>query len=353
VTLTIETIDQIDDAETLVGAWNVLAEESSAQPTMTPGFALNWWRHMGKGELTLLIARDAQGDLRAVAPLHQRRLIGIRTVRWLGHGSGVVGHVVAMPDDRLVRAAMWEAITRRFSSAELVDVAKRDWEMLEGLPVLRSDLNRCPTATMEPGWTMEDYLAGGIRKRARRELARTRKRLVDGHATSEIRCGSSWLEVEALMPMVQKIYDAAEAEWPRLHLLAGEHRTFFRSMLKDAADRGRLDVLVVFVNDEPAAFDMMISVGEAGHAVLGRYAPSAREWGLGHLLIEAMAARVLERGLQIFNLQLGDDEYKRAWAEGGEDLVRIVTACHAASKLFDHAVGMRHRAFRQVKSRLG
>lgn len=352
MTLTIETIDQIEDAETLVEAWDVLAEESSAQPTMTPGFALNWWRHMGKGELALLIARDAQGDLRALAPLHHRRLTGIRTARWLGHGSGVIGHVVAMPDDRLVRAAMWEAITRRFSSAELVDVAERDWEMLEGLPVLRSDLNRCPTATMEPGWTMEDYLAGGIRKRARRELARTRKRLVDGHATSEIRCGSSWLEVEALLLMVQKIYDAAEAEWPRLHTLAGKHRTFFRSMLRDAANRGRLDVLVASVNGEPAAFDMMISVGEAGHAILGRYDPSAREWGVGHLLIEAMAARVLERGLQVLNLQLGDDQYKRAWTDGGEDLVRIVTARHGASKLVDHAVGVRARAFEQVQTRL-
>lgn len=338
MSITVEVIRDIDRAAALAPAWDSLAERSSAQPTMTPGYVLNFWRHLGKGELAIVVALDDSGELRAVAPLHKRRLIGVNTARWIGHGTGVVGHVVSMPDDLLIRAAVWEAIAHRFAAAELVDVPQRDWDMLDGLPVLRTDLNRCPTATMKPGWELPDYLAGGPRKRARRELARTHKRLSEGNATSEIQMASSWPDVQALLAPVRSIYDAAEAETPRLHFLAGDYQTPFLHMLQDAAEHHRLDVFMATVNGEPAAFDILISVGHAGHAMLGRYDPGAREWGVGHLLIEAMAARVLDRNLQIFNLQLGDDPYKRAWSDGGEDLVRLVSAPRGPVRLVDRAV---------------
>lgn len=346
MTLKIDQLETLSAVRAVATEWHDLAVATSAQPTMTPAYAINWWEHQGQGDLHVLTARR-DGVLVGLAPLHRRSLAprGPRTltfVRWLGHGTGSVGHVIAASEDRLVRGALWEAIQNRTPGFDLVDIPKPElvW-MTAHAEVVATD--RCPTAALEPGWTVEDYLRGGVRKRARRELARTTKRLTEGNATSRIARGATWADIEALLPDLLTVYDAAEDEVARLHLLQGHLLPFFGGFLKEAAGQGLVDVFVGYVNDEPAAFDILITVGTVSHTILGRYHPAAREWGVGHLLMEAMAARACARGSRVFNLQVGDDDYKRAWTDGGEDLVSVVGSSRGQSMV--RLLHLRNQAF--------
>jgi len=49
MTLTVTTVTDAAVARGLADDWNRLAEACSAQPTMTPAYALNWWAFVGEG----------------------------------------------------------------------------------------------------------------------------------------------------------------------------------------------------------------------------------------------------------------------------------------------------------------
>lgn len=342
--LWVETVTDLDAARALIPQWNALVVATSAQPTMLAGYALSWWEHVGSGSLRLLVARRGN-EVVGVAPLHQRSTLGVQFVRWLGHGTGVVGHVVAHPQDQLVKAALWEAVVHRTSAFDLAGTEREEIEHIHlDHEVLYSD--KCPTAAFEPGWEIGDYLASRQRKRARRELSRTDRRLSEGNAEFSLRRASAWDDVQALLPDLVEVYDAAEADRERLHLLRGDFEVFFRQFLRAAADDGLLDVFVGYVNAKPAAFDVLVTVGSVSHTILGRYHPDARDWGVGHPLMRAMAEAALERGSATFNLQIGNDEYKRAWTDGEEanrEVVDLAGSTHGSA--FTRIIKLRYQAY--------
>lgn len=280
---------------------------------MIPSFAMPWWRHLGQGQLALTTARADTGELVAIAPLHSRRLLGARVVRWLGHGVGAVGHIVGVPEHA---QTLWQRLVDTDFAFDLVDVpASAQPAQLPNVTIGRTAENACPFASLEPGWSLDDYLTGSHRKRARRELSRVAKRLDTAGAALRVAVHRTAGEVASALPDVRAIFDASEAAQPRLHLLAGDLEPFFIEALHEAAARSQLALLVAYIDDRPAAFDVLVTVGSTSYTILGRYHPAEREWGVGHVLMRDMAAEALARGSARLDLQIGDDDYKQAWAD--------------------------------------
>jgi len=237
-------------------------------------------------------------------------------------------------------------LAREAPAFDLAETLVSELPWMEPVPVELVAENGSPTAALGNGWGLEEYFDGKVRKRARREVARARRRLVEGDAVFELRSGDTWESISALLPDLLAVYDAAEAEFERLHFLRGRLEGFFNAFLRDASESDQLDVFVGYVNGEPAAFDVLVTVGEVSHTILGRYHPDARPWGVGHLTMEAMVERALERNARRFNLQIGVDEYKSAWSDGAEAIESIAHVTGSAGRLpADALVKLRYQAF--------
>ena len=79
---------------TLARSWQSLAEEVGMRFTSRPSYGLPWHRHLGRGPLRIATVHRGR-ELVALLPLHERRRLGVRVFRLLGHGLGTVGEVLA------------------------------------------------------------------------------------------------------------------------------------------------------------------------------------------------------------------------------------------------------------------
>ncbi len=118
----------------------------------------------------------------------------------------------------------------------------------------------------------------------------------------------------ALLPAIEEVYDAAEADRPRQHLLRPPWRDFTRDLLARATGTGEAAALVLFVDDRPAAFDLALLTEVSMHSWVGRFHPRAAPYSPGHLLQRAGLAWAEEHRLSRIDLLLGDAPYKRLWS---------------------------------------
>jgi CelD/BcsL family acetyltransferase involved in cellulose biosynthesis len=81
------TVERATSLVELRREWDELAEPDLGI-FATWEWADAWWRCFGQGELLLHVARSAEGVLRVILPLYASQSLGVRVVRFLGHGPG-------------------------------------------------------------------------------------------------------------------------------------------------------------------------------------------------------------------------------------------------------------------------
>jgi len=315
------------EAEALGDAWSDLADACSAGPFARPLFALTWWRHLGQGSL-LVVAVHEGDQLIALAPLHQRRVGPVSVVRWLGHGLGTVAEALVRPGHDTAGDLLWRTAGARGRVLDLLEC--RDVGPLPGQrseaprhPVLLQERDVCPVIDVHGD--AEAHLADPACKRVRRTVRVARRRLAEAGHTFEVRAAHDTETLDALLPDVRRVFDVAEADRPRQHLLDGEWRAFTSAILRDGVAAGEVLVLVAYVDDVAAAFDVVLLTPRTMSSWIGRFDPALAAFSPGHLLQCAGLDWAHAHGYTTIDLLLGDSFYKRLWAGRSYQTLELVS----------------------------
>lgn len=303
--------------------WDQLADRCGLGFASRPSYGLTWFSALGKGELAVTrVTRD--GRLVALAPLHRRSVLGQDVLRWLGHGLGTIGEVLAVDAD--AAAALWDhlatqAATLQLTHVRLDDVATlalrrhRQWQV-----ELTVD-DRVPLVELPPGSTAATLRS----KRSLTRLARYRNALADQGRAFEVELVDDVEGLRARWDDVARVAAAADQGRGRTDLCAAPWDRFTRELLEQEAQAGRLLLVGSVVGGRWASHEVGLRVGGVLHLWLSRFDPELRSFAPGHLLAEHMVDRSAELGLTGLDMGLGENDYKLAWAGTGYD-VGTVTA---------------------------
>lgn len=351
--LTVATITSEVDALAISSEWVKLAQECVAGPFAGPLFAMTWWRHLGQGTLLIITVRD-RGQLVALAPLHVRRLGLIRVVRWLGHGLGTVAEALVLPGYLAAADALWrEAISRR-RVLDLLESREerslpRPSSMPSGVSVSVAPRDACPVIDVHGD--AATHLADPERRRVRRTVRVAQRRLAESGKTFRVEAAVDEKSMIELLPHVQQIFDTAEAERPRQHLLAGEWAQFTTAILLQGVRNAEVLVLVAFIDDSPSCFDVILLSGTTMSSWIGRFDPATARFSPGHLLQCAGLDWADAHGYDTVDLLLGDSYYKQLWADRSYQTLEVeagsslaLSALHTVARLRARARGQRESA---------
>ncbi|NNF53254.1 MAG: GNAT family N-acetyltransferase [Acidimicrobiales bacterium] len=356
-TIAIGIVESIEAAESIADEWHDLACHSvDAGPFGYPDVALNWWRALGKGHLHIVTARSADGQLVGLAPLYCRARGPVAVMGFLGTGVGAVGSFLQQPGLKadVVTLMLEEALSDRRTVLDLQNFryGAPGINELRRNPDLRTRAelqDECPVISLAGIATIGEFLASPDRSGLRKKLAKAGRSLADHdvayrHATDRDDVMATWSSI-------QPLYDRAEADYPRQHFGRGANSRFFEPMLRSMAERRQASITSVWIDGNPAAFDVFLWTGDTAHAVLGRFDPDLAGFSPGQLLLqfgvqEAIAARVED-----IDLQLGDDLYKRRWSTQSYDTVHVRSAASRTFTLADSVLKGVDAAF-ELRSRL-
>ncbi len=358
----VRLVDDVAEAAALAGEWEELAEVCGTGPLSRPRHALAWWRTLGRGRLLLATAR-VDGRLVVLAPLHERRLGPVRRVRWLGHGLGTVAEMLVSPGHDAAARAAWKAVSTPTRVLDLVE-ARGDtpsWKVLADLTVKgrRTELrvrDVCPVAVIG-GDGLEHVRAPGNRN-LRQALRKADRRLsADGRA---FRCTvtADPAVFEDLLPAVRAVFDAAEAERPRHHLLEPPYADFVLGYLRESFAAGAAVAIVGYVDDEPASFQILLLTGrphdDSGVVSLWlcRFAPAFAAYSPGHLTYRAAFTWAAAQGWRQFDLLLGSSQSKNQWSTGWYETHELRDGTPAALAVVDASVRLAVLG-RRLAARLG
>ncbi len=332
--LTVDVLTTLDAADRIIDEWDALADRCNTQPFGRPAMALAWWRHLGKGSLHIVTVRSAGGDLVGLAPLHLRSFPAANILRPLGHGAGAVATFLIAPIKADVAGVLASTLVANGSSthsaAHLADLPVDDSVLRfarrsDDFDVDARLHDECPTITLSGLDDAQALLASPSHAKLRKQLARSERDLGDRAWSVDI--ATEQTAVLAAFDRVGSLFDAAEADRPRLHFGHGNHGAFFTEALGSLAERNQVALLTLLIDDQPAAFDVhVLTNATSAAAILGRFHPEHAGVSPGHLLLRSGVDWAIEQGLDQIDLQLGNDPYKTSWANDGYDTVEVVMA---------------------------
>ncbi|HEY7632618.1 MAG TPA: GNAT family N-acetyltransferase [Thermoleophilaceae bacterium] len=287
-----EVADELDDLAERAGNLFGTSEWLSA-----------WWRHYGRGELTLSAARSPSGELLAVLPLYVSGRRPLRTLRFVGHGIGDQCGPVCAPEHR--------AGTTR-ALAELV-TGGGDFDLFIGddLPAGGEWPGQLVYTTASPvlqlsGLDWERYLAS-LGRNMRYRIRTHGRRLEEEHEVA-FREANDPVEVAGAMG---ELFALHEARWQgHSRALAGAGGRLHVDFAQRAAARRWLRLTVMELDGRPvaASYNFRFAGCEYDYQC-GRDPAYDQSW-VGMLLRCRAIRQAMEDGLREYRFLRGGEPYK-------------------------------------------
>lgn len=350
----VSVLTSLDELVDVAGHWKELADVCGGRATTQPFWCLPWWRRLGQG-VPLVVTVHADGRLVALGPLHERRMAGLRVVRFLGHNLGAVSEVLAAPGFEASASQVWACLLggrRRY--LQLAE-CRADCAALIGLReasprAVIEPSNACRTLCVPD--SVEAYLAERP-KGLRRSLRRADERLDDEGCSHSVEVVAEPGRVAEVLSELVGVCDDAESQRPRQNLLAGAWAPFTTDLLETAAAAGRLRLFVGRIDGSPVSFDLGLLSGGRLELWLGRYSPAWARFSPGHLSMRAVLHHAVETGVAEVDLGLGDDQYKRLWCPSRYATVSVTAASSPATMRFGAGVLSARRRLWEWRGRAG
>lgn len=330
----------------LVPQWDALARRSGQGYASRPGYGLSWWEALGRGDLHVVTAyRD--DELVAVVPLHRRSLLGRPVLRWLGHGLGTVGRVVA--SDLAAAGAVWSVLAAERVPMQLTHVRLDDPATMAlrrsahtGVHLTVDDL--CPVLPLPTGMRARDVRSARSLKR----LAAYRAALAREEGALDVEVIT---DVDGLLrrwPDIVRVARDADRERSRQNLCAPPYDGFTLPFLEKEARAGALLVLGLTAGGRWIAHEIGVRTENRLDLWLSRLDPRLERFPLGHMLAEWIVERHEELGVEVLDMGLGENAYKVAWTTGSYDVGTLLSASSGVSSMrarltLAHRVGQARR----------
>lgn len=344
------------DLAALEPAWNELCAERP-ELVLSPTWVRSWWRVYGSTggrELRTIVVRDDEGKLVGLWPLLSRlalekRAVPFRRLEMLGSGerredevcSDYLAPLVLPARRREVIAAMVGALAGgrlgAFDDLVVPDMPAEDpvvRDLVEelgarGWDATLTSSGHCPFVALPKTW--DAYLAAldGDRryfvKKSLRELETwANKRPI------ELRRIDREVDLDA---GVETLVALHEGRWSnggvfQSPLFSAFHGHVMREMLRGdggaAGPRGRLDLLLLHVGDEPIAAIYNLVLGNKTYFYQsGRRTDLPAKVRPG-IVIHALAMqRAIAEGQREYDFMKGDSQYKQKLATGAHPLVHL------------------------------
>jgi CelD/BcsL family acetyltransferase involved in cellulose biosynthesis len=352
--------------DTVAEAW--IAFERTAQRTVFQSFAwlALWQRHVGARCGTrpaIVLGHDGDGSILFILPLAVEVGAPVRRLVWLGaslcdYNAPLLAERFSdrMSAERFL--IVWhDVLTRLRSDArlrfDLVDLQRMPPVLgTERNPFLDLPLRTHPSgayiADLDRSWE-ELYAArrsAATRKRERRQLRHLAEhgevRFVDVEDDAAIAATLATL-------MQQKSRAFARMGVENLFARPG-YRDFFLAVASDPALRGTVHVSRLDVGPTVAAASVGLSFRDCYSLILSSYADDAlARLGPGRAHLHELIRHAIANGLRRFDFTVGDEPYKRDWAEAELHLYDHLAAVTARGFLAMTATAAFRRAKRTIK----
>jgi CelD/BcsL family acetyltransferase involved in cellulose biosynthesis len=306
------------------GAWREAATHCACFLFQT--FEWNWaWREtVGRTldvEDYIVHVADAGGRTLVLLPLAIRRMGALRVLEF--HGGSRNDYNAPLIDREFGCALtsetfeiLWRQVLALLPEIDLVWLVRMP-QTIEGVPnplvglagVRQTDEAHAatlPATFKELTATRSSKFFAQIRRHRRR---------LDKHGTIEVRFPST--EEERLKVLHTLL--AQKLQWVRGNGYANpfspETCAFYERMTTCELQGGRVSVASLHVNDEIAAAVWGVIFGHRYYFLLTSYAEAWASYSTGRILTEAVVQRCIDEKLDIFDLTLGDEAYKRNWSD--------------------------------------
>ena len=312
------------ELDALVPEWDELARSCGQGYSCRPTYGLSWWAELGVGELHLVAARRA-GKLVAIAPLHRRTLLGQPVLRWLGHGLGTVGRVVA--SDLVAAGAVWSVLASertplQLTHVQLDDPATMALRRSAHTQVLLTVDDLCPVLPLPAGLRARDLRSARSLKR----LAGYRTALEREQGAVDVEVVTDLDGLHARWPDIVRVAADADRERSRQNLCAPPYDRFTLAFLEAEARAGGLLVLGLTVGGRWVAHEIGVRHRTRLDLWLSRLDPALDRYPLGHLLAHWLVEQHDELGVELLDMGLGENAYKLAWTTSAYDVGTVLSA---------------------------
>lgn len=305
----------------LVPQWETLASSHGTGLASRPSYGLSWFEVLGAGRLAVVAVRR-EGRLVAVAPLHRRTLLGQPVLRWLGHGLGTIGEVLATDD--AAATALWDHLFDLGTPLQLSHVRLDDPAVLALRRHSRWNVDlvvdeRIPILALPQGTSASD-LRG---KRSLTRLERYRRALERERRPFALEVVDDLSGLRRRWPDIVRVAEAADAGRARDNLCGPPYDRFTLRFLEQEAAVGRLLIVGGTVGDRWVAHEVGLRCGRMLQLWLSRFEPELRTFSPGHLLFEQIVERHEKLGVDEIDFGPGENDYKLAWTTVGRDAATL------------------------------
>jgi hypothetical protein len=282
--------------------------EALAQRCAAPATSRSSWliASVSRGlEPEVVLIRDPAGFLRAATVLvpSVNAGSGADVVTIAGAGPGSQGHRAALLADDAsyarqlgIALRLSVAIDRFGATAELGPIAASSPgldDFLAGFPELVAfAVDPIPLVRRETGLDQAtDYLSDSMR----RNLRKATNRLATDGRTFDVGCASSYSDVLASLPVIERLHRERDHERGRRSDLDDPiGRAVWRARLLSLARDGLLEVCTGYIGGEPAANVVGIRERRVYRILEGHFATEWARYAPGRLLEAAVLQRMLD-----------------------------------------------------------
>jgi CelD/BcsL family acetyltransferase involved in cellulose biosynthesis len=339
--LFIEEVADTRSFKSLNSQWNhLLSQSESDNIFLTWEWVFHWWQVYGKGKkLRVLVVKDPQGDIVAIAPLylHAKTFLGglsVNEIRFLGTGEDV------SPDylDFIIRRGFesesvdtlvghlafengWDIIhlTDMLSTSITTEVIRKV-AVNKGLKVEGSERATCPYIRLLPDWdAYMRSLSSNMRFNIKRRIRNLQK---DFKAKYFV-----WQDVEGLEYVMGRLASLHNKRWEEKgapHSFSSEqYNAFHQAVAKEFARKGWLQLSCLELNDQIVAILYDYRYRDKIYYYQGGFDPSLYKYSLGLVLRAYVIQEAIKNGIREIDLLKGAYEHKYKWTEYDRQTINL------------------------------
>ncbi len=356
------TLSVFGDLAAIEQEWRDFEQQADCTPFQTFGWMTKWQRHIGTPRSVrpaIVLGRDETGAILFVFPLAVEPAHSGRRLTWLGsdlcdYNGPLLAQKFSSRFNRDRFLQLWAEILRRLRSDQahgfdFVDLQKMPESIgAQPNPFLALPTGRHPSgayvADLGPDW--DAYYQGKRSSTVRKQERKQLRRLSDHGVVSFLEVVAPDEMVRTLDTMfVQKGRSLARMGVENVFARPGHHH-FFRDLCTDPDTRHLAQLTRLDVGSVTAAVNFGLRFRAAFYLVISSYGEGElARFGPGRAHLRETIKHAIETGCRQFDFTVGDEPYKRDWADTELTLHDHLQAATPRGWLYVAAA----RAFRRTK----